>query len=407
MHDWAEVQRLHRVEGLSKSAIAAKLSMSRTTVIRLLALEEPPRYRRAPAGSQVDRFADAIAAMLDDDPHLPATVIARRLRPLGFIGSLTILKDHLRRVRPQFLAARCYQRTSYLPGELAQVDWWHTGLRVAVGKGQAREVFGLVCGLPASAALRVVFTLTRTTADFNAALTGCLQRLGGLPAGMVCDHDAAIVSSRKGGLVRLVDEAAALFGALAIKPVVLRPAFPQGKGFIERGIRFLETSLVPDLDGCDELTELQRRADRWCVQVADARHPRRLASCVADALAVERAALRPLPARWPDTDRRLEVRACSDGFVRVADVDYSVPPRLAGRRLSVTLSQTEVQVFCEGEPVTRHARSWVRADVVLAAAHARELRLAREATAALAAGETARELVVQRPSLAAYDELVS
>src|SRR5262245_60665889 len=111
VHDWAEVHRLHHVEGLSKAAVAEKLSMSRTTVHRLLALIEPPRYRRTLPGSQLDRFADAIAAMLAEDPHVAATVIAQQLRPQGFGGSLTILKDHLRRVRPSFVAARAYQRT--------------------------------------------------------------------------------------------------------------------------------------------------------------------------------------------------------------------------------------------------------------------------------------------------------
>ena len=67
--------------------------MSRTTVHRLLALAEPPRYRRRSAGSQLDGFVDAIAAMLDEDPRVPATVIAEQLRSQGFTGSLTILKD--------------------------------------------------------------------------------------------------------------------------------------------------------------------------------------------------------------------------------------------------------------------------------------------------------------------------
>ena len=109
--DWAEVRRLHHAEGLN-AAIAVKLSMSRTTVHRLLALPEPPKYVRRPVGSQVDRFAEAIAAMMAADPTVPATVIAGRLRPVGFTGSLTILKDHLRRVRPTFAAARAFQRTS-------------------------------------------------------------------------------------------------------------------------------------------------------------------------------------------------------------------------------------------------------------------------------------------------------
>jgi hypothetical protein len=38
-------------------------------------------------------FVDAIAAMLAEDPRVPATVIAQRLRLQGFAGSVTILKD--------------------------------------------------------------------------------------------------------------------------------------------------------------------------------------------------------------------------------------------------------------------------------------------------------------------------
>lgn len=144
VHDWAEVHRLHHVEGLSKQAIAVRLGMSRTTVYRLLGLAQPPRYQRAPVTSKLAPFHQQIAALLREDPKVPATVIAQRLRPHGFAGSLTILKDHLRQIRAAFVAAASHQRTSYLPGELAQVDWWHSGLVVPVGKGRTRPAFGLV-----------------------------------------------------------------------------------------------------------------------------------------------------------------------------------------------------------------------------------------------------------------------
>ena len=182
--------------------------------------------------------------------------------------------------------------------------------------------------------------------------------------------------------------------------MVLRPRFPEGKGQVERAIGYLESSFAP-LRRVSDLADLQARADAWTVQVADQRHVRRLGARVADALVVERAALRRLPERWPEVDRRLEVRASRDGFVRVAGVDYSVPPRLAGRRLGVRLSLTEV-VFCESAEVARHARSWVPADVVLAPAHARQLRRAREAAGRLAA----KDVQVAQADLGAYDQLV-
>lgn len=400
VHDWAEVRRLHDVEGMSKSAIAEKLSMSRNTVARLVALSEPPKYERQRAGSQLDLFAEQIAAMLAQDPKVAATVITERLRRFGFAGSVTIVKDHVRQVRPQFVAALNFQRTSYLPGELAQTDWWHTGVHLPVGRSQTREAMALVTGLPFSAAFRVVFAFQRTTAAFLPALQAGLWRLGGLPTGLVFDNDSGIVASRAAGQVRLVTEVASTLGQLGIKGVPLRPAFPQGKGFIERAISYLQTSWLP-LRTFTDLEDMQAQADAWTRLTADSRHVRRLGGTVREALGVELEQLRPLPARWPDVDSHLEARASSDGYVRVADVDYSVPPRLAGRRLAVRASLTEVIAFCDGSEAARHPRSWARADVRLLPAHARELRLAREAKQALTAGD----LTVATASLADYDAL--
>jgi transposase len=121
VQDWAEVRRLKR-DGWTNSAIAEKFSMSRNTVAELVAREVAPRYEREPAGSMLDEHGDAIAAMLDQDPKAPATLILERLRPLGYAGAITILKERLAELRPGFLAARSYQRTTYLPGELSHVD---------------------------------------------------------------------------------------------------------------------------------------------------------------------------------------------------------------------------------------------------------------------------------------------
>ncbi len=63
--DWADVHRLFHRERWTKKAIAEHLNMSRMTVDRLLALDEPPRYERAAKGSALDEFEGAIMAMLD------------------------------------------------------------------------------------------------------------------------------------------------------------------------------------------------------------------------------------------------------------------------------------------------------------------------------------------------------
>ena len=157
VHDWAEVHRLFHRVGLSKSRIAERLGMSRNTVARLLSLDEPPRYRRKPRGSKLDPHKGSIAVMLAEDARAPASVILERLRREGYDGGITILKDYLGGVRPPRRERRVYQRTSYVPGELAQCDWWQLPGSVPVGGGAARKVYGLVTTLPFSAAHAAVF----------------------------------------------------------------------------------------------------------------------------------------------------------------------------------------------------------------------------------------------------------
>jgi len=264
--------------------------------------------------------------------------------------------------------------------------WWHTGQQVPVGKGRTREAFGYVTTLPHSAAHAVAYSFHRTTADLLPALLECFSRLGGVPEVLFIDNDSAAIASGKGRNAVLHAEVAAVAGHLGLKIVVLEPGRPESKGQVERTIEYLEGSFLP-LRRFASLEDLQEQSDAWTAKVALVRHHRRVGAKVADALAVEQDHLRGLPAVLPDVDRRTEVRVTKDGFVRVGDVDYSVPPGLAGRRLQVRVSLIEVVVHCEGIEVARHRRSYVPADVVLAPAHVRALRLAREARSRLASGD--------------------
>ena len=385
VHDWAEVHRLFHREGWTKTRIAGRLEMSRNTVARLLDLSEPPQYERAREGSKLDPHKGSIAGMLREDAGAPATVIIERLRRDGYDGGITILKDHLQKVRPLFSEAESRQRTSYLPGEIGHTDWWETRVWVPVGKGATREVFGLVTSLPHSAAHSAVFSFSKTMADFLTAFSQTLHRLGGVSEKMVVDRDSSIVVPHSRP-ARLHDEVAGLFGAFRIKPVILGPRKPQSKGQVERTIGYLETSFLP-LRSFNGIEDLQAQHDQWAREVAFGRHHRRVGARVGDAWAVERGFLAPLPDPLPDTDRRTEVRVTKDGFCRIGDVDYSVPPGLSGRRLQVKVSTTEVAIFSEGTEIARHRRSYVPADVVLAPAHVRALRLAREARQRLQAAD--------------------
>ena len=123
---------------------------------------------------------------------------------------------------------------------------------------------------------------------------------------------------------------------------------------------------------------------------------------MADAWAAEKGFLYALADPLPDTDRRTEVRVSSDGFCRIGDVDYSTPPELAGRRVGVRVSRREVVIHVDGRQVARHRRTYVPADVVLDPAHARLLRLARQARTRLVAADAD----IGEVDLACYDALI-
>lgn len=95
------------------------------------------------------------------------------------------------------------------------------------------------------------------------------------------------------------------------------------------------------------------------------------------------------------------MRVTKDGFCRVGDVDYSVPPGFSGRRLGVRASWTEVVIFSEGAEIACHRRSFVSADVVLDPTHARALRLSREAESRL----DATDVEIPTVDLSRYDSV--
>lgn len=78
-----------------------------------------------------------------------------------------------------------------------------------------------------------------------------------------------------------------------------------------------------------------------------------------------------------------------------------MPPAFVGRRLGIRVSPTTVRITCESAEIAVHARSFVPADVVLAPAHGRAIRLAREARDRLRDGEPELPAV----DLARYDAL--
>src|SRR5947209_2511675 len=85
---------------------------------------------------------------------------------------------------------------------------------------------------------------------------------------------------------------------------------------------------------------------------------------IGDLLAVERAALLPLPARPPEIGTLREVVVRMTGRVRFETNEYSVPTRYAGQRLTLRADPFRVRVYAAEEVVADHPRCYGRAQVI-------------------------------------------
>jgi transposase len=133
LEDWAEIRRLHRAEAVPIKEIARRLGVARNTVRRALASDTAPRYVRAVKGSIVDGVEPQIRALLREYPTMPATVIAERI---GWTHSITVLKDRVRAIRPEYRGVDPVDRLVHEPGATTQCDLWFPQPRIPVGGGQ-------------------------------------------------------------------------------------------------------------------------------------------------------------------------------------------------------------------------------------------------------------------------------
>jgi len=291
--EWAKVRELSAA-GVSQRQIAERLAMNRRTVARLAAASEPPRYRREPAGSAVDAHEPLIREVLAEWPAIKAPRMTEILRGRGYRGSVDQVKRRLRELRPPLV--RPAQRTGYAPGQVAQVDWAEMESRPRI-LGAERRIYALILTLPYSGAQTAHFSFDMTVESFLEGHVHAFNYLGGVPAECVYDNLRSAVARREGELVRWAHRFTHLRGHYAFAAHACTPATPREKGSAESGVRYLKTGFWP-ARRIRDLADLDAQYADWRDRIANVRIHATGRFPVAERLAEERRALRPLPPGW-------------------------------------------------------------------------------------------------------------
>lgn len=232
-----------------------------------------------------------------------------------------------------------------------QCDLWEPREPIPVGYGQLRRGWVVTAQVCWSRVIAGRLVFSKEAADILWGLGRCLERIGALPERLVWDREAAIAA---GG--RPTDAFAGFCGQVGVGWVILEPRDAQAKGALERSHRYLRTNFLPGRRFANE-HDFQAQLDAWC-EKANRRMHRTTRAVPVERLAEERERMRPLPASMPDCDQRFVLRVPQQPYLRFDRNDYSLDPRLAGRRVEVRASQREIVAVAldTGELACRHRR---------------------------------------------------
>lgn len=346
-------------DGVPKSRIAERLGISRTTVIKAVNSDAPPRYVRTPGPTSFTEFEPHVRALLAEVPDMPATVLAERV---GWTGSIRWFSDNVRRLRPEHRPVDPADRITWTAGDAAQCDLWFPPRKIPLEDGTTKLLPVLVITAAHSRFVTGRMIPTRRTEDLLLGSWELIQQLGRVPRRLIWDNEPGI-----GRGPRRAEGVAAFMGTLATKLVLLPPRDPESKGVVERRNGWFETSFMPGR-AFTSPADFNTQFTDWLVK-ANARVVRTTKAAPTDLIDADRAAMLPLPPIPLHLGWRNKIRLGRDYYVRLDTCDYSVDPQAIGRMVDVAADLERVRIRLEGRQIAEHRRVWARGMTITDPAH--------------------------------------
>jgi transposase len=375
VEEWAEIRRLHKVEGLSQRAISRRLELNRRTVAKALASPAPPRYQRSSGGSILDPYKPKIHALLAEDPKLSAVRILELIQPDGYPGKIGLVRNFVREVRPLYQPQRVFLRMEYAPAEYAQVDWAEMPDRV-LWQGHWCKVHAFLLVLCYSRLLYLEFSLGTKLWDFLRCHQNAFQAIGGVPKACVYDNLSSVVKRRRGTDITLNETFQHFAGHYCFQVHPCWPGEPHEKGAVEKPVDYVKGNFWAGRVFTD-YRNLQCQGRHWQDHVANVRIHGITRQRPVDRFLAEKGALRPLAPTRFDTDWVLSPKVSKQCLVRVDTNDYSVPPTCYRQPVEVRADDKTVRILLGSQEVARHARCYGCYQVIIDREHYDAIRQSR------------------------------
>lgn len=280
-------------------------------------------------------------------------ISAKRLLPAaraaGYVGSARNFRRLVAEAKQAWRRGhhRGRRPAVWTPGDTLVIDWGVQG---------GLHVF---CAVLAWSRFRFVrFAADERAGTTMALLAECFEILGGVPKTVLADRMGCL----KAGVVANVVVPTADYVRFAthygFRPDFCEAADPESKGIVEHLVGYSKRDLiVPAEPSVSDLPGANVAAARWCAEVNAALHSE-ICAVPAERLEAERPLLGQLPSLRPEIgskpiSRKVDKLSC----VRFGSARYSVPNRLIGTTVLITVADRQVQLLepFTGEVVAEHA----------------------------------------------------
>ena len=337
-------------QGLNITAISDKTGYDRKTVKKYLDLTTIPEPKqRAKKESKLDEFKEYIVKKLHEGPFT-AVRLFREIQERGFTGKCTIVRDFVRKVRPEY-GVQAVLRYETKPGVQAQVDWSEFGKVEIDGKNLKLYCFNMVLGY--SRMRYIEYTLSIDVYTLIQCHLNAFRYFGGYTKEILYDNMKQIVITRalKSSDSKWNTKYEDFFRHYGFVPRLCRPYRAQTKGKIENNVGYVRRDFF--LGGSfQSLADMNSQTLTWLKRVNSDVHG------TTHEIPLERfksEELKPIDGVPEYIVIREEARKISrECFISYLGNMYSAPYRFAGREATLQIIGGKFKVIVGGEQVCEH-----------------------------------------------------
>jgi transposase len=345
-----------KLQGLSHTAIARRLGLTRKTVRKYCRMgeQEYTAYlsRLSRRGKRFTPYREEIVTMIkggeDHTVYIASIYDVLEERHGRLPGTLRTLTNYIAALRAEGQLDGTPRRfTSAVapqpPGKQMQMDFGEYRLR----SGKRAYIYAAILS-HSRARYVVVQDHPFRTEEVILHTIDAFQFYGGRPLEVVIDQDRLMVVSENGGDIIYTEQFGQLLSEQELQMWVCRKGDPQSKGKIENAVKFVKSSFF-SARSFSEVAQIHEPLRRWLHRRANGQPCQATLHIPAEVLdGEERAALRPLRASIFERERRVlrdRRKACPKGLISVGANRYSVPLAYRGKPVDIFLAANQLFIF--------------------------------------------------------------